>query len=158
MDNNNDSFNSLGLDGVTMHDSPSQTTNPKDNSGDDEVSDAELDNLTNDEVIDYFIRGLIEEKGIKSPTPEIEEEIFENLRTQLLEQIDHALIAELPDDKLEELNKLALEQGQIDPNLVAKMVGEANLDVAEITGATMERFREVYLGKSSDEETTKAEE
>lgn len=156
MDNNNDSFNSLGLDGVTMHDAPAKTSSQS--SDDKAISDKELDDLTNEEVIDLFIRGIMEEKGVTAPTPEIGQSIFEDLRTQLLEQIDRSLIAELPDDKLEELNKLALEKGQIDPQLIAKMVEEAHLDVAEITGITMERFREIYLGKDTDTNPTKVEE
>ncbi|MBR3055959.1 hypothetical protein IKG64_01415 [Candidatus Saccharibacteria bacterium] len=155
MDNNNDSFNSLGLDGVTMHDNSTQTPAQQTNGA---VSDKELDDLTNEEVIDLFIRGIMEEKGVTAPTPEIEQSIFEDLRTRLLEQIDRSLIAELPNDKLEELNKLALEKGQIEPQLIAKMVEEAHLDVAEITGVTMERFREIYLGKTTDANPTKAEE
>lgn len=163
---NNDSFNSLGLEGVTLHDAStptsstpasatSPTTNPSasttsTNPKTPEISDEELDNLSNDEVIDLFIRGIMEEKGVKASSPEVEKDIYEDLRTQLLAQIDRSLIAELPNDKLEELNKIALEQGQIDPTLIANMVADANLDVAEITGVTMQRFREIYLGQTPD--------
>ncbi len=110
----------------------------------------ELNNLTNDETIDLFIRGIMEEKGVKTPTDEIAKDIFENLRNSLLEQIDRSLIAELPDDKLEELNRMASQNGQIDPEVIAKMVQEANIDVEEVTGITMARFRDIYLGNESN--------
>lgn len=110
----------------------------------------ELNNLTNDETIDLFIRGIMEEKGVKTPTDEIAKDIFEGLRNSLLEQIDRSLIAELPDDKLEELNRMASQNGQIDPEVIAKMVQEANIDVEEVTGITMARFRDIYLGNESN--------
>ena len=118
-----------------------------------QVTDDELNNLTNDEAIDLFIRGIMEEKGVKTPTDEIAKDIFEELRNSLLEQIDRSLIAELPEDKLEELNRMASQNGQIDPKIIAKMVQEANIDVEEVTGITMARFRDLYLGKNSNEET-----
>lgn len=113
-------------------------------------TDDELNNLTNDEAIDLFIRGIMEEKGVKTPTDEIAKDIFEGLRNSLLEQIDRSLIAELPDDKLEELNRMASQNGQIDPEVIAKMVQEANIDVEEVTGITMARFRDIYLGNESN--------
>lgn len=113
-------------------------------------TDDELNNLTNDETIDLFIRGIMEEKGVKTPTDEIAKDIFEGLRNSLLEQIDRSLIAELPDDKLEELNRMASQNGQIDPEVIAKMVQEANIDVEEVTGITMARFRDIYLGNESN--------
>lgn len=113
-------------------------------------TDDELNNLTSDETIDLFIRGIMEEKGVKTPTDEIAKDIFEGLRNSLLEQIDRSLIAELPDDKLEELNRMASQNGQIDPEVIAKMVQEANIDVEEVTGITMARFRDIYLGNESN--------
>ncbi len=148
---NNDNFTSLGLDGVTLQGTQTQTPNPLANDA-DASADKDLDNLTNEETIDLFVRGIMEEKGINAPTEEIEESIYNDLKTKLLEQIDRSLVAELPDDKLEELSKIALEQGQIDPNVIAKMIEESNLDVAEITGITMERFREIYLGEKDENE------
>lgn len=120
-----------------------KTPNPADNADN-------LDNLTDDEVIDLFIRGIMQEKGVDAPTPEIEQDIFEGLRTNLLEQIDRSLIAELPDDKIDELNRMATNDGKIDPTVIAKMIEESHLNTAEITGATMARFRDIYLGQESN--------
>ena len=114
-----------------------------------------IDNLSDDEVIDYFVRGIMQEKGIDAPTPEIKQDVFENLKADLLEQIDRSLIAELPDNKLDELNNMATQDGKIDPAIVAKMIEEANLNVSEITGATMARFRDIYLGQTTSSEAEK---
>ena len=109
--------------------------------------------LSDDEVIDLFIEGLIEKKGLDIPTDEIRQDIHTKLKTQLLTEIDRSIVAELPDDKLEELNKLASENGELSPEIVANAVSETNLDVTDITGATMQRFANIYLNGSSDQQT-----
>lgn len=158
MDNNNDAFNSLGLDGVSLHDNntstpteptpispadPEPTTPPKPASDSDENI---LNDLSDEETIDLFIEGIMIEKGVDAPTEEIKQDIKNDLKNQLLKEIDRSLIAELPDDKLEELNRMATTDGQIDPEIIANMIQEANLDVTDIVGVTMVRFRELYLG------------
>ncbi len=110
-------------------------------------------NLSDDKVIDLFIEGIIAEKGVEVPTEEIMEDTKKDLKNQLLAEIDRSLIAELPDDKLEELNRAAAATGQLDPNTVAEAIEAAGLDVAEITAGTMQRFRELYLGQKTNEQT-----
>lgn len=109
------------------------------------VSDNTSDNISDDEVIDLFIDGLIEKKGLKIPTPEIRQDLHSKLKNQLLTEIDRSIIAELPDNKLEELTSSAANTGELSPEAVANAVREANLDVTEITGVTMQRFGEMYL-------------
>ena len=180
MDNTNDAFNSLGLEGITLQDttttsSPTEPTTqisetdiatptsdlesvtietsatPSTVQSNTDEGDAILNDLSDDETIDLFIEGIMEEKGINAPTEEIRQSIKNNLKNQLLTQIDRSLIAELPDDKLEELNRIAAANGQIDPNLIAQMIEESNLDVTDIVGTTMVRFRELYLGDKLSE-------
>lgn len=110
-------------------------------------------NLSDDEVIDLFVEGIMEEKGVHAPTDEIEDDVKNELKKQLLSEIDRSLIAELPDEKLEELSRSATANGQLDPNSVAEAIEDANLNVAEITAGTMQRFREIYLGKSAESES-----
>ena len=103
----------------------------------------------------------MDEKGVSAPTPEIEADLKNELKDQLLREIDRSLIGELPDDKLEELNRLATANGQIKPDVIAKMVEESNLDVTDIVGTTMARFREIYLkdeGSNTDNTEQQANE
>ncbi len=111
-------------------------------------------NLTDDEVIDLFIDGIIEEKGIKAPTDEIRQAHHDELKNQLVTEIERSLVGELPDEKLDELNQKVSADGKLDPAVVVEAIKEANLDTTEIIGVTMERFRELYLGqaKNDDEE------
>ena len=111
-----------------------------------EVNEQSLENLSDEETIDYFVRGIMHEKGNDVGSEEMQNGIFGDLKTELLKQIDRSLIAELPDDKLEEFNRLATENGQLDPNMVAQAVADAGIDVNEVTAGTMKKFREIYLG------------
>ncbi len=110
------------------------------------------EDLTDEEAIDIFIYGIMEEKGVAAGSDEIQATIFQDLKSKLLQELDRSLIAELPDDKIDELNNMAAEQGQIDPKIIANMVEEAGLNTAEIIGATMGRFRDIYLGDAPEPE------
>ena len=109
-----------------------------------------MNNLTDQETIDLFIRGIMEEKGVRPQSEEMRQDLIDDLKAQLLEQIDRSLVAELPDDQLEELNQMAIKNGEIPPELVAQKIAEANLNTNEIIGVTMNRFREIYLGQNTN--------
>ena len=183
MDNNQD-LNSLGLEGISLEGNSEATaeteqevatpevtateeqtsapeTEPTPASADQSDQATEDDNILNDlsdeETIDLFIEGIMDEKGANAPTDEIQEDLKKDLKEQLLREIDRSLIAELPDDKLEELNRMATANGQIDPNEIAKMIEESNLDVTDIVGTTMARFREIYLEDKKPEQETNEE-
>ena len=116
-----------------------------------------LANLTDEESINLFIEGLMEKKGIDSTSEELKNDIFMDLKTRLMEEIDRSLVAELPDEKLEELSAKAEKDGQLDPEEVAKAIEEANLDVEEIVGMTMAKFSDIYLGPEEENEEDGAE-
>ena len=112
-----------------------------------------LASLTNEETINVFVRGLMEEKGSAVGSEEMQNDIFMQLKASLMEEIDRSLVSELSDEKLEELNKKAEANGKLDPEEIATAVTEANIDVTTVVAATMEKFREIYLhGAVSDSE------
>ena len=113
-------------------------------------ADDALVNLTDEESINLFIEGLMDEKGINATSEELKKDIFLDLKTRLLEEIDRSLVAELPEDKLDELAKMAAKDGKVAPEVVAKMIEEANLNIEEITGVTMAKFRDLYLGSEEN--------
>ena len=181
MDNNQD-LNSMGLEGISLEGNapapatteaeqpvaaepvapveetaaPEAEPTPAPTSQDDqtEENDDILNDLTDEETIDLFVEAIMDEKGVNAPTEEIKEDIKKDLKNQLLQEIDRSLIMELPEDKLEELNRMATANGQIDPNVIANMIKDASLDVTEIVGTTMARFREIYLNGADNEQTT----
>ena len=107
--------------------------------------------LTDDEAIDLFIEGIIDEKGLKFESEQMKKDLALELKTQLLDEIDRSLVAELPDEKLDELSKtIAKNDGKIDAEVVANAVKEAGINVEDVVGATMVKFREIYLGAAED--------
>lgn len=120
-------------------------------------NDTQQPNLTADETMNLFIEGIMDEKGVDAPTPEIRQQIFDDLKSRLLTEIDRSLVGELPDAKLDKLTEMAnANGGQLDPNAVAQAISDAGIDVTEVTGITMQRFRELYLngeGEAAGAET-----
>ncbi|MBR2989662.1 hypothetical protein IKF40_01905 [Candidatus Saccharibacteria bacterium] len=107
-------------------------------------------NLTDEETINLFVEGLMDEKGIKPESEQMRKDIFDDLKTKVMTELDRSLVSALPDDKLEELSKEAEEKGQLDPEVVAKAIEEAGVDVGEVAGVTMAKFRELYLGENQE--------
>lgn len=114
-------------------------------------------NLSSDEGINLFIEGLMEEKGIEATSEELRKDIFTDLKARLMEEIDRSLVAALPDEKLDELSKMVASDGKIEPEVIGKMVEEAGIDVDEVIGVTMAKFRDLYLGEEAEDEAEETE-
>lgn len=103
--------------------------------------------LTNEQSIDLFIEGLIEEKGLKVEGNDVHTDIFNDLKTRLMEEIDRSLVSELPDGALDDLSKqIAANDGKIAPEIVAEKIAEAGINTEEVVGKTMAKFKDIYLG------------
>lgn len=103
-------------------------------------------NLTDEESINLFVEGLMEEKGIELGDEPYKNDIFIDIKNRLLKEIDRSLISELPDEKLNEFNAKVEKGEQIDPNELAKAIADAGLDIEKIVAITMAKFRDLYLG------------
>lgn len=106
-------------------------------------------NLTDDQTINLFIVGLMDEKGIQYGDEPYKSDIFQELKTRLLTELDRSLVAALPDDKLDEFSKVVAQDGKIDPDVVAKAVLDAGVDVEKVAGETMAKFKDIYLGEDT---------
>ena len=113
-------------------------------------SDENTQNISDDELMDLFIDGLMAQKGIDPPTEEIQKALHDDLKAQLLNEIDRSLVSALPDDKLTELyQKAEASGGNLDPQEVAAAIEAANVDTTEVIGATMQQFGKLYLHPES---------
>lgn len=111
-------------------------------------NDAKI-NLTDDQTINLFIVGLMDERGIQYGDEPYKSDIFQELKTRLLTELDRSLVAALPDDKLDEFSKVVAQDGKIDPDVVAKAVVDTGVDVEKVAGETMAKFKEIYLGEDT---------
>ena len=96
--------------------------------------------------LDSFVQGLIDEKQISGLTPEGRAQIAGEIKDELVQQINRAVLMELPDDKLDEIDT-KLDAGEIKPEELQQLVLDSGVDVAKITAETMLYFKAFYLGK-----------
>ena len=95
--------------------------------------------------VDDFIESLLNEKGITDVSPEVKDRIKEEMKTELLRQIDRAAIMRLDEEKAAELANLV-----DDPNFTKEQMSDfvqnAGVNLTEVTADTMLKFRSLYLG------------
>ena len=122
---------------------------------DTEMSDADmqaaLENMSNDELLDLFAEQMMVDKGLRD---EVDEDVFavlkDDLKDRLAMQINRAILVQLPDDKLEQLDR-DLNSDAASVESFEKMVTEAGVDIAKTTQDVMEAFRNTYLGLPVEE-------
>lgn len=102
--------------------------------------------------LDSFVEGLINDKNIEGLTPEGRKQIAGEIKDELVQQINRAVLMELPDDKLDEIDQ-KLEAGEIQPEELQAIIQDSGVDVAKITAETMLYFKAFYLGRGGESET-----
>lgn len=94
--------------------------------------------------VDEFIEQILTEKGITDLDPEIREELKNDMKNRLLDQIDRAAVMQLSEEKAAELAAKV-----DDPNFtnddMTKFMQESGVNLAEVALDTMLRFRNLYL-------------
>lgn len=94
---------------------------------------------------EQFVSGMLDSKGWSSRVDEDgRKQLEEDLKTRLMDQIDRAVIEELPEDKVDGLNEL-FDKEASDEEIQA-YIAASGVDVQGVTLRTMLRFRELYLG------------
>ena len=148
MDANNPTSNTNQNEGATQP--PVEPANH-----DTEMSDADmqaaLEQMSNDELLDLFAEQMMVDKGLRN---EVDDDVFEvlkdDLKDRLAMQINRAILVQLPDDKLEQLDR-DLNNDTASVEGFEKMVTEAGVDIAKTTQDVMMAFRNTYLGLPVEE-------
>ena len=148
MDTNNPTLNTNQNEGATQP--PVESANH-----DTEMSDADvqaaLEQMSNDELLDLFAEQMMVDKGLRN---EVDDDVFEvlkdDLKDRLAMQINRAILVQLPDDKLEQLDR-DLNNDTASVEGFEKMVTEAGVDIAKTTQDVMMAFRNTYLGLPVEE-------
>lgn len=95
--------------------------------------------------VDEFIESLLKEKGITDVPPDIQERIKEEMKTELLRQIDQEAIMRLSEDKAAELANL-IDDPNFTQEQAAGFMQNSGVNLAEVAASTMLKFRGFYLG------------
>ena len=98
--------------------------------------------------VDDFIEQLITEKGITGLEPEVMSELKKDMKERLLDQIDHAAIMQLSDEKADEL-VAKLDDPNFTNDDMADFMEKSGVDLTQVALETMLQFRNLYLNSEA---------
>ena len=97
------------------------------------------------EKVDEFIDNLLKEKGITDVDPDVLEGVKNDMKEQLLKQIDREAIMRLPEDKANELAD-KLEDPNFTEQQMAEFIQNSGVNLPDVVVDVMIKFRGFYLG------------
>lgn len=104
----------------------------------------------NDQAISKFIDGILAAKKVPGlDNEDVRRYVHQDLTERLLDQIDHALISALSEEKAVELNTL-LDDDEVTGEKLQQFIVDAGVDVPKVTALAMIRFRDLYLDKVTE--------
>lgn len=95
------------------------------------------------QAMEIFVEDIMEEKGFENLEPEILLEIKKDLLSRLEDYINIAVLDHMPEDKIEEFDKLL---DQDDPIAVQNFCQKYIPDLQNFVTQAMANFRSSYLG------------
>ena len=93
--------------------------------------------------LDNFVDELLAAQGIDQLEPEVRDQLAQDLTDRLNDRLEAAMIAELPENKLPELEAL-LDQ-QVETNKLQKFFAENIVDLPAVLARELAAFRQSYL-------------
>jgi hypothetical protein len=101
--------------------------------------------------LDTFVAEIIESKNLPGLNDEVRLTLIEDLKDQLLDQVDRALLEELNDEQLDVfVEKMEQTDGE---GAAQEFLLAQGVDIERVTARTMLTFRDLYL--RSPEERSK---
>lgn len=95
--------------------------------------------------IDDFISQLLVDKGIKDLEPEIEEDLKNDMKTRLMDQINKAAVMQLSEEKAAELAGM-VDDPDFTNEKLTEFMQNSGVNLTEVAIDTMLQFRSAYLG------------
>jgi len=106
-----------------------------------------------DEIMDKFLYGLIDAKGLDSFEGEIRWVVKEDLKKLLVEYINLSIFNALPKDKLDALEQ-AVDEGNKEK--IGEIFKDAGIDYGKVVGEALIGFGNTYLGEGDGRTDAKA--
>jgi hypothetical protein len=97
-----------------------------------------------EDELDKFIGEILTAKNLSGINEEVRIQLISDMKERLLDQINRAIIEAMPENKLDEFNKL-LDSGDASDDIVQQFIGQCGVDVKTVTVKTMLLFRDLYL-------------
>lgn len=117
----------------------------------DEELKAQLESMSDDEVLDIFMESLLIEKGFADLDDETRTKMIAELKERAIDMINYSIVDALPEDKAEEVSE-KIERGEDAEEAMNAAVAESGIDANKITEEALAKFRELYLGEEKTEE------
>ncbi|MDR0979715.1 MAG: hypothetical protein LBM12_00980 [Candidatus Nomurabacteria bacterium] len=96
--------------------------------------------------LEQFINDLIGDKAT-GLTPEMQAEMHQSIATEINDAINRAVLAQLPDASLQEIEAHINDEPTALTELILKKAADANLDLDAIATDTLLQFRALYRGE-----------
>jgi hypothetical protein len=96
------------------------------------------------DALSKFINDIIDAKNFKTLDGDVRQQLEQDLKNKLLDQIDRAVLGALPENKIDGFNDL-LDRNASQQE-VQRYIANSGIDTKKITLETMLRFRSFYLG------------
>lgn len=95
-----------------------------------------------------FIKEMLGAKAwSQQVSDEVKAQLESDLHSQLMDQIDRAVIEALPEEKVDGLNELLDREASEEE--IQQYIVASGVDVQRVTTEAMLRFRDLYLGTDS---------
>ena len=96
------------------------------------------------DALSKFINDIIDAKNFKTLDSDVRQQLEQDLKNRLLDQIDRAVLGALPENKIDGFNDL-LDRNASQQE-IQQYIANSGVDTKKITLETMLRFRSLYLG------------
>ncbi len=96
------------------------------------------------DALSKFINDIIDAKNFKTLDGDVRQQLEQDLKNKLLDQIDRAVLGALPENKIDGFNELLDRDAS--KQEIQQYVATSGVDTKKITLETMLRFRSLYLG------------
>ena len=101
--------------------------------------------------LDKFVADILEAKQLTSITDEVRAQVLSDLKKELTDQINLALIEALPDEKIDGLNTM-LDDPNVSDEAIQEYIMASGVDIRGVTARTMLFFKGLYLQTSAERE------
>lgn len=97
------------------------------------------------DAVDAFLKKILEDGDFPGLTPDMQAQMVEDMRPELVDQIDRAIINEMTEQQATEFAILC-EQPDVDQAKIESFIVNTGINREAIAVRTMTKFREYYLG------------
>lgn len=115
-----------------------------DNNANAQITEEELNQMSDEQLLDLFVEQLLTDKGLDALEGEIRKEVHDDLKEKVVFELNRAILAALPEEEFDKLNA-KIEAGEVDGEAITETVKNSGIDIDKITETAMMDFRKAFL-------------